>query len=185
MYQSDVVNPESSNYILLQCSNSRVSVTAEEQFSKLKERRPTVKKLTAILALTLFGASLGTAQAASLSEARTAAKAMNASWNYAFNHGDVKALTALYTPDALLLPPIDKTLYSRPEIRDYMASLIKQGYTDHTISVVKVRVEGDTAYQVAVWSALSPQGKRVGGNLVTVLRRQPDGNWRQAVQTWN
>ena len=57
-----------------------------------------MKKLTTILALSLLGASLGTAQAADLKEARTAAAAMNASWNYAFNHGDVRALTALYTP---------------------------------------------------------------------------------------
>ena len=144
-----------------------------------------MKKLTTMLAISLLGASLGTAQAASLKEARTAAEAMNASWNYAFNHKDVRALTALYTPNALLLPPTDKTLYSRPEIREYISSLINKGYTDHTISVVQVRVEGNTAYQVAVWSALNPQGKRVGGNLVTVLRRQPDGNWRQSVQTWN
>lgn len=144
-----------------------------------------MKKLSTILALGLLGASLGTAQAASLSEARTAAKAMNASWNYAFNHGDVKALTALYTPDALLLPPTDKTLYSRPEIREYIASLIKEGYSDYTITPVKVEVAGNTAYQVAVWSARNPQGERVGGNLMTVLQRQPDGNWRQAVETWN
>lgn len=144
-----------------------------------------MRKLTTILALGLLGASLGTAQAANLKEARTVAEAMNASWNYAFNHGDVKALTALYTPDALLLPPTDKTLYSRPEIREYIASLIEKGYGDYTITPVKVEVAGNTVYQVAVWSARNPQGERVGGNLLTVLKRQPDGNWRQAVETWN
>ena len=60
----------------------------------------------AIGIVALVGSMAGLAHAASPASADEAAiRAQTTSWEKAYNGGDAKAVAALYTEDALLLPP--------------------------------------------------------------------------------
>jgi ketosteroid isomerase-like protein len=116
-------------------------------------------------------------------------EAVNAKWNAAFNQGNVEALTAMYTVDAIVMPPDIRTLAHPDQIRDYWKYRMSSGYREHRIDVVDVREEGRLVYEASVWSATaaSPDGKiqRYGGNLVNVFERQPDGALKSRLQSWN
>ena len=147
------------------------------------------------LLLTTIAASIISAHAAE-SAVRDAQKglfheveAVNAQWNAAFNRGDVEALTAMYTSDAIVMPPDIRTLTHPDQIRDYWKYRVSSGYREHRIDVVDVREEGKLVYEAGVWSATasSANGKiqHYGGNLVNVFERQPDGTLKSRLQSWN
>jgi ketosteroid isomerase-like protein len=116
-------------------------------------------------------------------------EAVNSQWNAAFNRGDVEALTAMYTADAIVMPPDVRSLANSDQIRSYWKYRVSSGYREHNIDVVDIHEEGRLIYEAGVWTATaaSADGKiqRYGGNLVNVFERQPDGTLKSRLQSWN
>ncbi len=119
----------------------------------------------------------------------TAIKANNLSWEYAMNTGNAYALSGLYTSDAIVMPPSDETLMRTDSIRSYWGNIVGNGVINHSIDSLDIHIDGDTAYQAAIWSAIQVDDEGfeipVGGNLVTIFERQEDGSWKQKLQSWN
>jgi ketosteroid isomerase-like protein len=143
------------------------------------------------LRLLLFGSVLAGAFAANATVAddlRQEVETLNARWNAAFNRGDVDALTAMYTADAIVMPP-NRTLTSPAQIRSLWRDQVISGYREFRIEVVDVRQEGNLIYEVGVWSATAstPNGaeRHYGGNLVNIFERQADGVLKSRLHTWN
>lgn len=141
-----------------------------------------LKNLVLVSALT----AAGFAQA---NDVRSAFEASTERWNQAFNRGDAQAVAALYADDAILMPPTDTTVYTRPAIEAFWEGLLAQGFGEHAIDIVDVKVQGDLAYVAGVWSAtqaVSGGDKAYyGGNVLSVFQRQGDGSWKAKLHSWN
>lgn len=113
----------------------------------------------------------------------------NAAWNAAFNASNADALAALYTAEALLVPPTGTTVRGTAAIREFWSGLFKAGFKDHKIDLIGVRQEGKLTIAVAKWQATGPDEngapKQYGGQLVNILETQEDGQTRSILHTWN
>lgn len=52
-------------------------------------------------------------------EVREAIETANAQWTAAFNRGDAAAVAALYTPDAIVMPPDSDMIRGRQAIQEF------------------------------------------------------------------
>jgi uncharacterized protein (TIGR02246 family) len=113
----------------------------------------------------------------------------NAAWNAAFNASNADALAALYTAEAILVPPTGTTVKGTAAIREFWSGLFKAGFKDHKIDLIGVRQEGKLTIAVAKWQAIGPDEngapKQYGGQLVNILETQEDGQTRSILHTWN
>ncbi|MFM0325966.1 YybH family protein [Caballeronia glebae] len=112
----------------------------------------------------------------------------NATWNAAFNKGDVPGLIALYDEKAVVSPGNGKTIQGRAEIEKLFKSYFDAGVHDHTIDVVSARHVGNVMYETANWTAVAEKdGKKTPykGVLLKVMVKGADGKWRTTAHTWN
>jgi uncharacterized protein (TIGR02246 family) len=101
----------------------------------------------------------------------------------ASNEGDAAALTALYTEDAVLLPPDHAPIHGREAIGEFW----RQG-TDSGLAVrtLRVEVEGSLGYLVGQYNLPSTDEEPAdSGKYVMCLRRQRDGSWKLSADIWN
>ena len=124
------------------------------------------------------------------SDLRGAMEADNARWLAAFNTPNPAAFPAMYTNDALLLPPGAQPVTGGPEaIKQFWESRIKAGAKDHTFEIVSVHEDGKYAYQVAKWTVVvvKDTGEKTpfSGNTVRIFERQGDGTWLTKVHMFN
>jgi uncharacterized protein (TIGR02246 family) len=120
-----------------------------------------------------------------------AIRAVDAEWARAASAGDGKALTALYSSDATLLPPTEAVVKGEAvgKYNNAMAGDFS-GPTELTTTAVEGR--GDLAYAVGVYRAtLTP--KKTGakplptevGKYLEVLKKQSDGSWKIVYDMWS
>ncbi|HLK68627.1 MAG TPA: SgcJ/EcaC family oxidoreductase [Bryobacteraceae bacterium] len=108
--------------------------------------------------------------------------------------GDVDTLATLWTADAVALPPGEEPVIGIDAIRAWLnrsrMDTTKFEITEYVMDFQELRVIGDEAIE---WgrtrAAMRPKGAPAGmhttGNLMRVLRRQPDGTWKVARAIWN
>lgn len=141
-------------------------------------------KITAfVIAATLSAAAVG--------EVTDPAKidSINDSWSRALSQGNSTELGRFYTPDAVVLPPSSEILANQDAIKGYWEGLHKIGVKNYSVYDVNLKIEGNFAYQTALWEAkrVTPDGNTIkfDGNLSNVFERQPDGSWKIKLQSWN
>jgi uncharacterized protein (TIGR02246 family) len=101
------------------------------------------------------------------------------------NAGELDALVALYEPGATLVPNPDERAVGQAAIREALAPLIA-AKAQMRLRVGHVLYAGDDlAMLYDDWSGhlTDPDGARVAiaGQAIEVVRRQPDGTWRFAI----
>ena len=102
----------------------------------------------------------------------------------AFNAGDLDALLALYEPGATMIPEPGQLVVGREAVRNVLSAFLalKGSMTIETKTVAQA---GDLALLHGQWTltAAGPDGKPAtrGGRTAEVVRRQPDGSWRYAI----
>lgn len=102
---------------------------------------------------------------------------------------DAKAITALYTEDAVEMPPNMPSIKGRAAIEDYYTKqMAAMKMTAFTLDPVDERVMGDAAYTTGSYrqTITGPDGKAmdVSGKYVTILKRQGD-DWKIAYVIYN
>ena len=101
-----------------------------------------------------------------------------------FSAGDLDALVSLYEPDAVLYPQPGVAACGTLAIRDALAAFLALRGT-FTMTAGRVICTDGVALVFAPWTlvATGPDGKPVimAGSATDVLRRQPDGRWRFAI----
>ena len=115
----------------------------------------------------------------------------DAEWSAAAQTKNVDAWLAFYTQDAIVLPPNAKIAMSRDAARKSVSDLLSlPGLTiKWAPTKVSVAMAGDSAYLVGAYSldykdaAGKPQSDH--GKLLEVWKKQPDGSWLCAADTWN
>lgn len=108
----------------------------------------------------------------------------------AFENGDVDAIVAVYTADAMVLPPNGATQVGTAAIRASFQQAFAQDTfkSDHVIE--EVEVLGDWGF--VRWTAENTATPKAGGapthttsRGISVVRRQAAGDWKIARDIWN
>jgi uncharacterized protein (TIGR02246 family) len=115
-----------------------------------------------------------------------AIRAIVEQWNGFLKTQNDSAIAAIYTPDAILLPPGSPRVQGSAAIRAFWAAIwpLKASLT---LAPVSVRVSADLALEEGnwSWSMPTPGGEQTDhGKYLVSWRRTPTG-WRAAQDIWN
>lgn len=106
-----------------------------------------------------------------------------------FHAGATASMLSFYTTDAIMLPPSSEILSNPEDISGYWELLKSAGVKEYAIYPVALRVDGNTAYQTALWEATryTPDGDKIHleGNISNILEKQGDASWKIKLQSWN
>ena len=121
---------------------------------------------------------------------RAAMEADNAHWLAAYNSRDTAAFPAMYTQDAVVLPPGAQPATGREAIGQFWENWLKKGNRkNHTFEIVSIRQDGKYAYQVARWTVVvvndTSEATTLSGNTVRIFEQQADGTWLTKVHIFN
>lgn len=100
--------------------------------------------------------------------------------------GDPVATAAMYTEDAVQMPPNAPAVQGRAAIQEYFAGFPTT--TEYVQSIVDVDGRDGIAYTRSDYSAtFMVEGTPVTdrGKTVAVWKKQPDGSWLVALAVWN
>ena len=137
------------------------------------------------LPLFLCFALAGCATAGAGQDARAEIEGAAARWAAGFNSGSADELAALYTPDALLLPPNVDVMRGHEAIRSYFVSAFGQGKVSISLQGDEFEQSGDIAYRIGTFRVTVPGGQEVDrGKFMEIWRRTPAG-WRIQHDIWN
>jgi ketosteroid isomerase-like protein len=116
----------------------------------------------------------------------------DAEWAVLSSEGrEVDRILDFWTEDALVYPPGMTALKGRAALRAYVegALAIPGFHITWTTADASLSPDGQLAYLLSMNEVTAPgaDGRLVTtrGRAVTVWRREPDGNWRCAVDVWN
>lgn len=105
----------------------------------------------------------------------------------ALNRKDAASVAALFTDDAVIIPP-GRPFAGRDAIRQDLEQGIKKGFADHASTVDQIHVSGDLAWTTGEWSMTAPgpdnSRRKVHGNYSTVEQRE-GGAWKIRALTYN
>jgi ketosteroid isomerase-like protein len=121
---------------------------------------------------------------------RAAMEAANKEWSAAYNSMNGQAFPALYTKDAILMPPGVQPINGSEAIGQFWTDLIKAGNRKNfAIEIASIQRDGKYAYQTGRWTLdqVKDNGEvtKVGGNSVRIFEEQPDGKWLAKVHIYN
>ena len=139
-----------------------------------------------LAALLLLVSSAAVAQS---SDDEAAIAEAAASFSNAFMRGDVGAMLALYTEDAVIFPERTDALQGTDALRAYWTRPPGRTITNHHITPTAVEVVGDTAYDHGTYTVSGTNdGQAWGpsyGKYLIVWKRGTDGAWRMHLDMWN
>ena len=145
------------------------------------------------LGLLVLGCNVSQQQSAPDTRAadEAAVRKADADWAAAGQSKQVDAWVAFYSDDAVVLPPNDKAATGKDSIRKTVGDLLALPGLSVSWKAAKVEVarSGDIAYIQGTYELgmNGPKGKPMSdhGKYVEVWKKQTDGNWKCAVDTWN
>lgn len=131
-----------------------------------------------------------TATPVTAKDLRAVMEADNARWLAAYNTNNPGAFPAMYTKDALLLPPGAQPVNGAEAIGQFWGNRLKPGNKkDHTFEIVDIQQDGKLAHQIARWTVVvlkdTGEPSKLSGNTVRIFERQPDGSWLTKVHIFN
>jgi uncharacterized protein (TIGR02246 family) len=121
--------------------------------------------------------------------ARAAIETGNARFSELYGRGDVTAIAALYTEDAIVFPPGADMAKGRQAIEEFWRATRDSGVTSVTLTTVDVGESGDLAYEVGTaLLTIQPEAQEpamASAKYVVVWKRQTDGSWQLHRDIWN
>ena len=142
----------------------------------------------AILAVVLAPATAAAAAADATAEARSAIEQANARFVKAFEQRDTAAISAMYTEDAILLPPGQEMVKGRAAIEQFWKSTMNSGVKSAVLTTLDVTASGDLATDVGtVEMTIAAEGKpttKAFAKYVAVWKRE-GGSWKLHRDMWN
>jgi uncharacterized protein (TIGR02246 family) len=109
-------------------------------------------------------------------------RAGNAKMNAAIAQGDARAIAALYSEDAKLLPDGASKIDGRAGIEAFFKQAFDAGFTNLNLETQDVTQAGDLAIEIGV--ATSTAGPGDAGKYVVVWRRE-SGVLKIDIDIWN
>ena len=120
----------------------------------------------------------------------SAIRSADAQWSKAASAKDLDRTVSFYAPDAVEMPPNVAALVGREAIRTIWNEEFKDPAFSPSwqVKVIEVSRSGDLGYVRGTYEAFyTAAGARVRdhGKFLTIWKKQPDGAWRVAVDTYN
>ena len=119
---------------------------------------------------------------------RKAIEKANLKFAEAARKGDAAAVAALYTKDAVLLPPNSEMIRGRPGIKEFWGAFMQMGAIDGVLTTVELSGSGDTVNEIGKYTLkIQPEGQEPveeRGKYVVVWKRTADG-WKMHWDIWN
>jgi len=143
-----------------------------------------VKRSARALALGLWLWIAASTDIARAGEAREAVDAGNRAFIAAFLRGDAKAVAALYTEDAQVIPPGGEVASGRAAVTAYWQAAIDGGVKDVKLATEDVESDGDLACETGRVTLVAKDGKATTARYVVVWKRE-GGRWRLHRDIWN
>lgn len=110
--------------------------------------------------------------------------AVNRQFEDAARKGDLEGLAALYTPDAMALPPDGPVVKGRDAIKQMWGSVAQQlGLKDVRLTTLDFEQAGDTGYEVGEVTLTLGSGTTVAK--FVVVWKKVGGQWRIHRDIWN
>jgi uncharacterized protein (TIGR02246 family) len=111
-------------------------------------------------------------------------EAVNRAFEGAARERDTERIAALYTTDAIVMPPDAPFVKGRENIQQFWGSAIQQmGLKDVRKNILDLEVVGDRAYEVGeAVLTLASGGARAK---YVVVWKKVDGRWRLQRDIWN
>ncbi len=107
----------------------------------------------------------------------------NARFMQAFNQGDAAAATALYTEDAILLPPGQDMVIGLQAIQEFLAAYIEtNALSGLVLTSSDVQVRGNLAVGVGTVQSKAMQYE---GKYLVVWKKQEEGSWKLYRDMWS
>jgi ketosteroid isomerase-like protein len=145
-----------------------------------------MKQLLRAVAVTLV--MTGTAHAQASDSDIAAITEAAGLFSAAYMRGDVDAITALYTRDAVIFPERSDAISGHDALKRYWKHEPGQKVTRHRLIPTQVTVDGKHAYDHGIYEIAGERnGKAWGpvrGKYLVVWRREPDG-WKMQLDMWN
>lgn len=116
---------------------------------------------------------------------------MEASWEQAYEGGDAAAVAALYSEDAIYLPPYMEAVRGRAAVEARMAEQIAAtSARDITIERTEHGGSGDLSYGIGTYvleMQMGDMGESMteNGKYLTLAKRSADGTWHIYAHIWN
>jgi uncharacterized protein (TIGR02246 family) len=115
---------------------------------------------------------------------RTDIAAVNRAFEEAARKRDTERLAALYTADAIVMPPDAPFVRGREDIKQIWGAAIQQmGLKEIRLNTLDLEVMGDTGYEVGE-AVLTLESGGVTAKYVVVWKKV-DGQWRLHRDIWN
>ena len=119
-----------------------------------------------------------------------AIKDLDVQWSKTAMAKDVDGVVGFYSDDAVVLPPNEPVATSKGAIRGGWAELLGPGVdVSWQMSSLEVAKAGDIAYETGTYAVAMKDAKgnpaNDKGKIVVVWKKQTDGKWKAAVDTWN
>jgi ketosteroid isomerase-like protein len=117
---------------------------------------------------------------------RAAARDMTAAMSTAIGASDVPGVTALYAPDAMMMPPSMPMSKGTDQIRQFF-----QGMTSVKVNLQLTQQtadgSGDFMYTTGRYhyQAMPPAAGTEDGKYLLVFRRGADANWKVVAESWS
>ncbi|MDA2931509.1 SgcJ/EcaC family oxidoreductase, partial [Acidobacteria bacterium AH-259-O06] len=106
------------------------------------------------------------------------------------NDNDAERLAALYTQDAVLMPPNEPARAGNQAVQSWFQDAFDQSTAELSLASDEVQVTADSAFDRGTYTIkLTPKsgGEAIedNGKWILILRKQPDGSWKIARAIWN
>lgn len=105
-------------------------------------------------------------------------------WQKAFNAGDIPAVAAFYTKDALLMPPGTDPVIGPEGVQAAFAPVAKSR-EQMQLTTTDVTGSGTTALETGKWVMTSQDGKHLDHGKYLVFYKKEGGRWKIYRDIWN
>lgn len=114
-----------------------------------------------------------------------AIEAGNDRFSEAFARSDIMGMLTVYTKDAQLLPPNEKTVTGHQAIHEYWESALASGPMTANLATVELDQIGDTAVEVGQYVMKDGDGALVDQGKYIVIWKKSAGQWKWHRDIWN
>ena len=123
------------------------------------------------------------------SDVRNEVRKIEQTFESAFNSKNVETITNLYEQDAVFTPPNQPACQGKDQIRKFFQAFIEGGGSDLHLETNKIESSGDLIAHCGRYRGNVPKPgggtKADRGNYICVYRRQPNGDLRAVLDTFN
>ena len=93
-----------------------------------------------------------------------------------FNEADPVALAELFDQEIVYYGPLGQVLEGRAAVEERYRQNLEAGFSDMSIETLQIEVIGDTAWDIARYTIVGPNGEPLEGYHLAILEKV-DGEW--------